>query len=166
MRPCIRTWQNKSAHVGLAMTTLVKVWMPYLVSTMLTCKQEELNVVEGSACNYSHPMWKPTSYTMVAKMLWIVLWVLVCSLPWAQRKRWIPIKSIGCVHTHWRLPKIEGWGSPSRVQNNIKKLRENNQKVGKISQIVSQVLAPGPEHDKIRARWALNLPSKNILERV
>jgi hypothetical protein len=27
--------------------------MPSLVNTMLTCRQEELNVVEGSACNYS-----------------------------------------------------------------------------------------------------------------
>jgi hypothetical protein len=39
-------------------------------------------------------------------------------------------------------------------------------KVGKNGQAINQVLALGPEHDKIRARWASNVTSKNMLERV
>jgi hypothetical protein len=99
------------------MTTLAKVWMPYLVSTMLIRWQEELNAVEGNACNYSCPMWKPSFCTMATKVSWIAWWVLVCLLPWAQHKRWIPIGLMGCVHTHRRMPTIEGWVNPSCIQS-------------------------------------------------
>jgi hypothetical protein len=67
---------------------------------MSTHLQKELSVVEGSTCNYFHPTWKPLSHTMTTKMLWITSWVPVHSLPWAQCKKWIPIGSMGCVHTH------------------------------------------------------------------
>jgi hypothetical protein len=50
-------------------------------NTMLTCQLEELNVIEGSTCNYFCPKWKPTSCAMVAKVSQIASWVLVCSLP-------------------------------------------------------------------------------------
>jgi len=43
--------------------------MPFLVSTMSTHQQKELNVVEGSACNYSCPTWKLAFCAMVAKVL-------------------------------------------------------------------------------------------------
>jgi len=33
----------------------------------------------------------------------------------AKCKRWIPIRSMECVHMHRRIPTIEGWGSPSCV---------------------------------------------------
>jgi hypothetical protein len=36
----------------------------YIKMTMLTCWQEELILGEGSACNYFHPTWKPTSQMM------------------------------------------------------------------------------------------------------
>jgi hypothetical protein len=26
-------------------------------------------------------------------------------------------RSMGCVHTHQRMPAIKGWGSPSHIQN-------------------------------------------------
>jgi hypothetical protein len=63
------------------MTTLAKVWIPSIISTMSTHQQEELNVVEGSACNCFCPMWKPTSHVMATKVLQIASWVLVRSLP-------------------------------------------------------------------------------------
>jgi len=63
------------------MTMLTRVQMPSLVSTMSTCWQEELNVVEGSTCNCFHPTWKPTSRAMVAKVLQTTSWVPMCSLP-------------------------------------------------------------------------------------
>jgi hypothetical protein len=63
------------------MTMWAKAQMPSLVSTMLTHQQKELNVVEGSACNYSCPMWKPTSRAMVVKVPRIASWVLMCLLP-------------------------------------------------------------------------------------
>jgi hypothetical protein len=63
------------------MTTLVKVQIPYLVSTMSTCQRKELNVVEGSTCNYFHPTWKPTSHIMATKVSRIASWVQVHSLP-------------------------------------------------------------------------------------
>jgi hypothetical protein len=41
----------------------------------------ELNVVERSACNYSHPTWKLVSRVMVAKVLQIASWVPMHLLP-------------------------------------------------------------------------------------
>ncbi len=86
----------------------------------------------------------------------------MCSLPWAQHKRWISISSMGCVHTHQKMPIIEGWGNP----NCVWKTGEDNWKVEKIGRATNQTLALGPEHDKIRARWALDVPSESMLERV
>jgi hypothetical protein len=34
---------------------------------------------------------------MATKVSQIASWVIVCSLTWAQRKRWIPIRSMGCL---------------------------------------------------------------------
>jgi hypothetical protein len=49
------------------------------------------------------------------------------------------------------MPIIEGWGSPSHVQNVIQKTNEDNRKVKKIDRVVNQVPTPGPKQDKI---WA------------
>jgi hypothetical protein len=54
---------------------------------------------------------------------------------------------------------IERWDSPNHVQNVMQKIREDNQKIGKTSQVVSQALTIGPEHDKIWAQWASNVLS-------
>jgi hypothetical protein len=88
--------RSKFVQVGLAMTTLVRMRMPSLVSTMSTHRQKELNVVEESACDCSHPTWKPTFDTMVTKVSQIASWLPMCSLPWTQLKRWIPIGLMGC----------------------------------------------------------------------
>jgi hypothetical protein len=133
---------------------------------MLIHQQEELNVIERSTCNYSYPTWKPTSHIMAAKVLQIASWVLVRLLLWAQRKMWIPIGSMGNVHTHQKILAIEIWGSPSCVWSAMEKNGENNWKAGKTGQVVNQAFAPGLEHDKIWAWWALDVPLKNKLERV
>jgi hypothetical protein len=44
-----------------------------------------------------------------------------------------------CVHTHQKIPTIDGCGSLSHVQNFVEKTREDNQKVGKTNQVVSQM---------------------------
>ncbi len=58
-------------------------------------------------------------------------------IPWTQRKRWIPFGSMGCVHTHWRMIAIEGWGSPTPVRSVLQKNGENNWKVGKTSRVIN-----------------------------
>jgi len=123
-------------------------------------------VVERSTCNYSCPMWKLAFHVMVTKVSRITSWVLMISLPWAQHKRWLPIRSMGCVHTHRRMPTIKGWGSPSHVRNAMQKTKENNWKVRKTSRTISQMPTPRPKHDKIQARWALDVSLKSMLERV
>jgi hypothetical protein len=55
---------------------------------------------------------------------------------------------------------IGGWGSPSYVQSPMKKIGEDNRKVRKTDQDVSQAFAPGPKQDKIWTQWALNISSK------
>jgi hypothetical protein len=40
-----------------------------------------------------HPM------QMATKVLQTISWVFVHLLPWAQHKKWIPVRSMGCVHT-------------------------------------------------------------------
>jgi hypothetical protein len=51
------------------MITLVKVQMSSLVSTMSNRRQEELNVIEGNACNCSCPTWKPAYCGIIIKVL-------------------------------------------------------------------------------------------------
>jgi hypothetical protein len=90
--------------------------------------------------------WKLTFRAIALKVSQTASWVLVHSLLWVQRKRWTPITSMGCVHTHWRIPAIEGCDNPSHVQSAMEKDGKNNWKVDRA---VSQVPALGPEHDKI-----------------
>jgi hypothetical protein len=72
---------------------------------------------------------------MVAKVSQIASWVLVCSLPWTQRKKRIPITSMGCVHTHWGILVIEGWDSPSHIQNVVEKLGKIIERLGKLVEL-------------------------------
>jgi hypothetical protein len=55
---------------------------------------------------------------------------------------------MGYVHTHWRLG-IQGYDSLKHIRSDVEKIGEDNQKVGKIGQTISQMFALGPKHDKI-----------------
>jgi len=78
----------------------------------------------------------------------------------------MPIKSMGCVHTHQGMHTIEGWSNPSRIRSVMEKTREINRKPKKIGQAVNETPTPKLEHDKIWARWASDKMSKSMLERV
>jgi hypothetical protein len=67
---------------------------------------------------------------------------------------------------HRRIHAIEGWGNPSCIRNIVEKTEKTNQKFRKISRIINQAPTPGPKHDIIQAQWALDIPLKNMLERV
>jgi hypothetical protein len=76
-------------------------------------------MVKRSTCNCFCFMWKPTSHTMATKVLQTT-WVLICSLPWVQRTRWISIGLVGSVHTlgedtHRGRLTIGGCGNLNRV---------------------------------------------------
>jgi hypothetical protein len=129
--------RNKSTCIGWAMTTSTKVWIPFLVNTRLTCWQKELNVGKGSACSCSCHMWMPTFCAIVAKVSQTTSWVPERSLTWAQHNKWIIIRSMGCVHTHWGKLAIKGCGSPSLIWNVVEKLGENNQKLVKFGQAIN-----------------------------
>jgi hypothetical protein len=88
---------------------------------------------------------------MASKVSRIASWVHVRSLLWMQHKRWIPIRSMGCVHTH---------------QSIVEKIREDNQKVVKIGRTTNQVPTPSLKHDKIWAQWASSIPSKSMSKKV
>jgi hypothetical protein len=122
----------------IALTTLIRVQISFFVSTMSIHRSKELNVAKGSACSCFHPMWKSTSHTMVAKKSWTSSWILVDSLPWVQCKKWIPVRLMGCMHTHQGRLAIERCNSPSGVWNNVRKTREDNWKDKKIYQGMSQ----------------------------
>jgi hypothetical protein len=64
------------------------------------------------------------------------------------------------------IPTIEGCGNPSHIRNVVEKIGENNQKAGKTNQVINQKPTPRLKHDKIRAPWASNIPSKSMLKRV
>jgi hypothetical protein len=49
------------------------------------------------------------------------------------------------------MPTTKEWGSPSCIQNVVRKIGEDNQKVGKIGQVISQTPTLRIKHDKI---WA------------
>jgi len=119
-----QNWRSKSARVGSIMVMLIRVQMPVLVITMLIRWWKELNMVEGNTYSCFCPTWKPTSCAMATKVLWITSWVLVHLLLWVQHKRWISIRLMGCVHTHWGILAIEGWGGSSRIQSVIKIMRK------------------------------------------
>jgi hypothetical protein len=57
----------------------------------------------------------------------------------------MPIRSMGCVHTHKARLAIEKCDSPNHIQSVVKKIGEYNQKVGKTSQAIHQTLAPRPK---------------------
>jgi hypothetical protein len=88
------------------------------------------------------------------------------SLPWAWHKRWTPIALMGCVYMQWQILIIEGCDNPSHIQSTMEKDGEDNWKVRKASQIISQMPTSRPEHDKIRTQWISNNLSKNMLEKV
>jgi hypothetical protein len=92
---------------------------------------------EGSACNCFCPTWKLVFHIMVAKVLQIASWVHVHLLPWEQRKKWIPIGSMGCVHTHQQILASERWGSPNHIRSVVEKTGEDNQKVKKTNGAVN-----------------------------
>jgi hypothetical protein len=62
---------------------------------------------------------------------------------------------MGCVHTHQKIPAIEGWDILNRVQNTIKETRENNPKTKKIYQTLNQTPTFGLKHDKIQRTMVL-----------
>ncbi len=126
--------------------------------------QEEWNVVEGNVCNYFHLTWKLTSHGRVTKVIQTTSWVFMCSLPWAQRKRWTLVASMRCVHTHQGILTIERCGNPSRIWNIVEKDGEDNWKVGKVGWAISQMLTLELKHDKIKKQWVSNTLSKNMLE--
>jgi hypothetical protein len=74
---------------------------------------------------------------------------------------------MGCVHTHWRVFAIEGCDKPNHVQNVVKKNREDNQKVGKVGQVVNHFTPTlGLEHDKIQTQWVPYIMSESMLDKV
>jgi hypothetical protein len=104
--------------------------------------------------------WKLTSHAMALKVSQIASWVHVHSLLWVQHKRWTLVASMGCVHTHWGIPTIEGCDNPSYIWNATKKDGKNNWKA---DQVVSQAPTLGLEHDKIQAQWVSNILPKSML---
>jgi len=72
---------------------------------------------------------------------------------------------MGCVHMHRKILAIEGWSNSSCVWNTMKKIGEYNQKAKKIGQIVNQAITFESKHYKIWTWWALNIMSKNMLEK-
>ncbi len=68
---------------------------------------------------------------------------------------------MGYVHTHWR-PGIQGYDSLKHIRSDVEKIGEDNQKVGKIGQTISQMFALGPKHDKIWTQLASSIISKNM----
>jgi hypothetical protein len=147
------------------MTRLAKVQIPSFVITMSNHWWEELKMAKKNACSCSHPMWKLTSCNGDKSVTNYIMGPYVLIIM-AQRNKWIPIRLMGCVHTHQGRPAIEGCGSISRVWSVVKKIGEDNQKVEKIGRITSQMHALRLEHDKIQAWWASSIPSKSMLKKV
>jgi hypothetical protein len=83
-----------------------------------------------------------------------------------EHKKWTLVTSMGCVHTHQKIPTIERCGNPSHVWNIMEKDGEDNRKVRKVDWIINQAPNQRPKHDKIRAQWVSDILSKNMLERV
>jgi len=128
--------QNRSVHLGSTMTTLIRIWIPYLVNTMSIHWWKEWNVVGRNMCSCSQPTWKSTFHAMATKVSWTTSWVPMHSLPWVQRKRWTFVTSMGCVHTYWRIFIIEGCGNPSHIQSIMEKDGEDNRKARKANRTI------------------------------
>jgi len=148
----VQHWRSKSACIGPIMTTSTEVWMSSLMNIMSIC-WKELNMAKGNTCSYFRLTWKLASCAMETKMSRTTSWLPMRSLPWAQHKRWIPMKSMGCVHTHQRRLAIEWCDRASWVWSVVKKIREKNWKVGNISRTISQTPTLGLKHDTLRCCW-------------
>jgi hypothetical protein len=106
-----------------------------------------------------------SQHLVATKVSRIASWVSVCSLPWTQHMRWIPIGLMGCVHTHQGMLTIEVWGNLSCVWSDVEKIKENNRKARKIGWVVSQAPALKLEYDKMWTRWALDISLENMLKK-
>jgi len=73
---------------------------------------------------------------------------------------------MGCVHTHWKILAIEGWGNPNRIRSILEKIREVSWTFRKIGRTINQTPARRSEHDRIQAWLMSEIPSKNMLEKV
>ncbi len=82
---------------------------------------------------------------MIAKMSRTIAWVPMRSLPWAQHKRWTLVALMGFVHKHQMIPTIQRCGSLSHIWSVVEKDGENNQKVGKVGQAISQAIGLGAQ---------------------
>jgi len=63
---------------------------------------------------------------MVAKVLQTASQVHVRLLPWAQHKKWIPIRLMGCVHTHQERLAIERCDNLNYIRKVVEKIGEDN----------------------------------------
>ncbi len=72
---------------------------------------------------------------------------------------------MGCVHMHQKIPTIEEWGNPNHIRSIWKKIKENNQKVGKINWYVNQVPTFGPKHNKISSMMGFRYPIEEHVEK-
>lgn len=93
--------------------------------------------------------WKLASHAMEANVSQTISCILVCLLLWVHHKRWTPIRSIDCVHTHWGMPTIKRVWNPSHVQNVILKIAKDSWNFERFDQVVNWALDPRLEHDKV-----------------
>jgi len=59
----------------------------------------------------------------------------MCSLPWVQCKRWIPIGSMGCVHTNQKISRNERSGSLTIFEILWKKLGKIIERLGRLVEL-------------------------------
>jgi len=123
-------------------------------------------VFKKNECSCFHPTWNLTFHAIMTKASWIPSWIHMCSLPWVQCKRWIPIGSMGCVHTNQNITTSEKCSSLNHIWNIVEKTREDNWKAKKIDRIISQLPIPRLEHDNIQAWWASYILSRSMLKTV
>lgn len=55
---------------------------------------------------------------------------------------------MGCVYIQWRSPTTHKWGNPSLILRVTKNIDVSKQNMGMANQVVNNILALGPKHEK------------------
>jgi hypothetical protein len=98
--------------------------------------------------------WNLTSLTMKGKAFQISSWDVICSPPWEQWKRWVPIEFRSWPQTWmpWTNPRTKGWRKSKLVHNVKKKTLKVKWKDVMTRWAKTQVLAPKPLQN-LKCAW-------------
>jgi hypothetical protein len=113
--------------MGLMMMS-TNIWTPSIESTMLTHQHVNWRVGGKRTWVFSQRMWKPASLMINTKASRTTSWEVVLSPPWAQQRKWIPIRFKSWPQMQCDKQRLRGKGGPTKCTMQWTKLLKSIKK--------------------------------------